>query len=145
MITAERTLEIVEQLAEFFEVPAPKVFMENTRKAYYRSFDYSITMRPTANEWVVLHEFAHHLHYLRIPKDKKNHGEGFYWCLRHTVDAFGMKDYPWRKEYLGIKHRAIKDGLILPSEWDCLMNPKLRELLPELSPAFEKGLDKQND
>lgn len=115
MLSLARTTEIVDQLAAYFEVKAPAVVMTpGCGTSWYRPLFKRIEVRLMSNEDTVLHEFAHHLHVIRLPRDKGHHNEAFYWCLRHCIAAVGMKDYPWQQEYKIVQRWARRDGLIEP-------------------------------
>lgn len=80
--------------------------------------------------WIVCHEFAHHLdeqiNHKRLPiganrklvkvgpSMQEGHSESFYRNLLRVIEAVGIKDYPWQKEYRQIARWAKRDGR--PSE-----------------------------
>jgi len=107
---------LIKRLSKHFRTPPPRVrtihddddLEFNGRYGAYVPEDQTIHLCTGAQRYVVLHEFAHHLRFMRHGeiKQRKNiidirlaHGRNYYRALVDTLKASNTKQYPWAGDY----------------------------------------------
>lgn len=119
-MTLPEAQEIVKLLASFYQMRAPRVRLTGRTKsrrgvAYYGNLrgtrTGAIRLGNAADEWVVLHEFAHCRHgYWNglLARREEPHGEAFFNTLWDIAESWygDPRRYPWAKEYKQVKRWA---------------------------------------
>jgi hypothetical protein len=125
MITKEHAIEMIALLAKEFKVPKPKfeMYVRGNRGHYRRAGKHGAIRisRRRMEEWVVLHEFAHHLdHAINKPRHSRSRYEHLYIfskgretyhdvpfraCLTKIAAAWygDPAQYPWKQEYPAVR------------------------------------------
>lgn len=111
-------------LAAHFGTRLPRLRFtgRNPLKGTYVSKHRALRLAPHAAEWVVAHEFTHHLDVHTNGNHRRSHSDSFYSNLLRVCDALGIpRDrYPWFHEYATLQRWARRDGYFAakePSAW----------------------------
>jgi hypothetical protein len=126
-MTEARAREIVDRQCAHFNVRKPRLqWVSWSRNGRYSMFYGQIQAGPHCWRGAVpalLHEFAHHLSYVRngrqVHSDKNGnrwqdyHGRHFIQSLADVVEAHcgDLSQYPWETEYCSIRNFAVRRGI----------------------------------
>jgi hypothetical protein len=105
---------LVQRWAREAHAPAPVVQVRAMRRrnGTYRPATRKITIKPTAPRDTLVHEFAHHLDWVR--NEHAGHSGTFRIALvEAAVLAFGSaRLYAWKREHLTTRRWARRNGLL---------------------------------
>lgn len=113
LLDTTATETMVRFLSDRFGVSVPQlafVKRRSNRGSYSPTYKRLKLARPT-ELWVVVHEFSHHLNRQLNGLNGEPHSRSFFHNLLRTIEATGLEDYPWPKEYRQIQRwKGVHDA-----------------------------------